>query len=170
MPRTDSQQCRRRKERERIRKEQKRLYDKFRCQTNKYRAKERERYHASTIANGRQPHLYILKYEETMPGCFKIGRTGDFANRLKDLNCGHLARVRYVAQYPNLGHLELLIHDELAPYRAPGGSREWFEVGVEHIDDTIRSLAGEDIQTSFCIRVTADCDLCGSQWLTNNID
>ena len=54
----------------------------------------------------------------------------------------------YVAQYQHLGHLELLIHDELAPHRVQGGSREWFEVSVEHIDDTIRSLAG-DVEASY---------------------
>ena len=150
MPRTDSQSCRRRKERALIQQEQRRLYEKFRCQTAEYRRKERERYHASIIPNGRQPHLYILKYEGDLSGCFKVGRTGDYSKRVKDLNCGHLMRVKYVAQYPNFGHLELLVHDELAPYRVQGGSREWFEVSVEHIDNTIRSLAG-DIEASYFI-------------------
>ena len=126
--------------------EQRRLYHKsyykVRCQTAEYKRKERERHHASTIPNGRQPHLYILKYKSDFPGCFKVGRTGDYSNRLRCLNSGHLQHVMYVAQYPHLGHLELLIHDELAPYRMQGG-REWFEVGVEHIDNTIRSLAGD---------------------------
>ena len=109
----------------------------------RYRTKERQRYHASTIPNGRQSHLYILKYNNVFPGFFKVGRTGDYSNRLKDLNCGHLPRVTYVAKYSDLGHLELLIHDKLAPYRAAGGSREWFEVDAEHIDDTIRTLVDD---------------------------
>ena len=141
MHRTDSQTCRRL--------EQRRLYHKIRCQTAEYRKKERQRYHASTIPDGRQPHLYILQYKGDFSGFFKVGRTGDYDKRLKNLNCGHLMHVKYVAQYPHLGHLELLIHDALAPYRALGGSREWFEVGVEHIDNTIRSMAGDFEATYF---------------------
>ena len=137
----------------RRREEQKRLYDKIRCQTAEYRAKERARYHASTIPNGRQSHLYIVKYENDCSGCFKVGRTGDFGNRLKDLNKGHLKRVEYVAQYLYLGHLEILVHDELFPYRVQGASREWFEVDVERIDDTIRSLAGNVDATYFIMGV-----------------
>ena len=150
MPRTDSQLCRQRKERALLQQERRRLYQKLRCQTAEYKRKERERHHASTIPNGRQPHLYILKYKNDFFGCFKVGRTGDYSNRLRCLNSGHLQHVMYVAQYQHLGHLELLIHDELAPYRVPGGSREWFEVSVEHIDNTIRSLAG-DIEASYFI-------------------
>ena len=120
MPRADSQSCRIRKERALIQQEQRRLYEKIRCQTAEYRRKERERYHASTIPNGRQPHVYILKYEGDLSGCFKVGRTGDYSKRVKDLNCGHLMRVKYVAQYPNFGHLELLAHDELAPLSSEG--------------------------------------------------
>ena len=50
----------------------------------------------------------------------------------------------YVAKYDDLGHLELLVHDELAPFRLNCASREWFEVSVEHIDRTIRTIHGVD--------------------------
>ena len=124
-----------------IQAENRRLYQRHRCQTEKYRANERLRYNASTIPNGRQPHLYILKYEAQHAGCYKIGRTGAYDKRLKDLNSGHLSKLAYVAQYDGLGHLELLVHDELSPYRVVGcPSREWFFTSVEHIDRVIQSL------------------------------
>ena len=96
----------------------------------------------STICNSRQAHLYIMKYMCAYPGCYKIGRTGDFDKRLKTLNGGHVAHLMCVAKYEDLGHLELLVHDELSPYRMVCGSREWFKVSVDHIDAVIKTIAG----------------------------
>ena len=121
---------------------QRKLYKQKICQSVKYRVNERLRYNASTVQNGRQPHLYIMKYETDHPGCYKVGRTGNFDSRLKNLNGGHLANLMFVAQYQNCGHLELLVHDELMPYGLKCASREWFEVSVEHIDKTIRTIQG----------------------------
>ena len=124
-----------------IREESRRLYQKCRCQSAKYRENERLRYNTSTVCNGRQPHLYILKYEKHHTGCYKVGRTGAYEKRLKDLNSGHLWKLAYVAQYDNLRHLELLAHDELSPYRVIDcPSREWFYTSVEHINRVIQSL------------------------------
>ena len=83
-----------------------------------------------------------MKYEDSLPGRYKVGRTGDFEKRLKALNAGHLSNLMYVAKYENLGHLELLIHDELSPYRVQCGSREWFCVLLSHIDAVIKTIAG----------------------------
>ena len=73
-------------------------------------------------------------------GCYKIGRTGSYENRLRELNAGRLLDCVYVAQYDDWGHLEMLVHDELAPFRLESTSHEWFEIGVEHIDNVIRTL------------------------------
>ena len=127
---------------ERGKTEQWKLYQQLRCQCARYRVNERLRYNASTIQNGRQPHLYIMRYEDQHAGCYKVGRTGNFPKRLKDLNGGHLSSLIYVAKYDDLGHLELLVHDELSPFRVPCQSREWFAVGVEHIDKIINTLRG----------------------------
>ena len=116
------------------------MYRRWICQGVKYRANERLRYNTSTIPNGRQAHLYIMTYKESHFGCYKVVRAGDFADRVRALNYGHLANLMYVAQYPKLGHLELLVHDELAPHRLQCASREWFEVAVEHIDNVIRMI------------------------------
>ena len=125
--------------------EQRELYQRWAYYSGKHKehsANERLRNNVSTVQNGKQAHLYVMKYENCFPGCYKVGRTSNFENRLKSINGGHMARLMYVAQYEKLGHLELLIHDELAPYRVQCGSREWFAACLGHIERVIKTIAG----------------------------
>ena len=120
--------------------EQRKLYERWEMHTGKMY--KRLVHNPSTICNGRQPHLYIMKYTCAYPGCYKVGRTGDFDKRLKTLNGGHMVHLMFVAKYEGYGHLELLIHDELSPYRIQCSSREWFNVHVDHIHVVIKTIAG----------------------------
>ena len=82
--------------------EERRLYQLLRCRGAKYIANERLRYNASTVPNGRQPHLYIMEYEDNdCLGCYNVGRTGNFDKRVKDINAGHLKSTTYVRKYEN---------------------------------------------------------------------
>ena len=66
-----------------------------------------------------------------------------------------------VAKYENYGHLELLVHDELAPYRIQCSSREWFNVPVEHIHAVIKTIVG------VC---DPGCDMRSNVWENNRPD
>ena len=125
-----------------VKREQRELYQKWLHFSAKHRANERLKNNPSTICNGRQAHLYIMKYEDSHPGRYKVGRTGDFEKRVKTLNAGHISNLMYVAKYENLGHIELLVHDELSPYKVQCCSREWFCVPLNHITAIIKTISG----------------------------
>ena len=106
---------------------------------------ERKAYHKAIGVARRKPngheaqkHLYIMSIAE-VPDLYKIGRTADIAKRRKSLNQGWCLNLRIVGEYENYGHLELPIHDLLAPYRKESpDSREWFSASLEYIHETIK--------------------------------
>ena len=68
--------------------EQRELYQRWVHYSAKHTASERLRNNPSTVPNGRQAHLYIMKYADCFPGCYKVGRSGDFDKRLKNAKWG----------------------------------------------------------------------------------
>ena len=85
-------------------------------------------------------HLYVMTIAEH-PGIYKIGRTDDIAARKRSINASLFLTVQILAICENAGHLELPIHDILAPYRMKSGNcREWFKCPVEHIHQTVMSV------------------------------
>ena len=85
-------------------------------------------------------HLYVMTIAEH-PGIYKVGRTDDVAARRRSINVGLFLTVQILAICENAGHLELPIHDLLAPYRMMSGNcREWFKCSVEHIHQTVMSV------------------------------
>jgi len=67
-------------------------------------------------------HLYFIQMEEA-PYHFKIGRTKNIDNRLKQLQTGSGVKLRLVYLFEGLGYKEKMLHEELRLWRQTG---EWF--------------------------------------------
>ena len=129
-------------------------------QTEEYKQAERERT-ARPDVNARfklakrkrdgyasQTILYIMTIEE-LPGIYKVGRCKDIQNRVGQLQKCNFFKVSVVGEYADCGHLELWVHDRLAPYRVrQGRGHEWFKTTVEHIHNTIQSVINSNSASS----------------------
>ena len=107
---------------------------------NRVRILKAERKTSERLHNRASKHLYVMAFVE-FPGIYKIGRSGDVAARRRAINGGLFLTLQVLAIYENAGHLELRVHDLLAPYLVmTGNSREWFKCSVEHIHQTVMSV------------------------------
>ena len=79
--------------------------------------------------------LYILSYPwSTVQGPFKVGRTTNVEQRVAQLEASHAFRITVVAAFEGRGHLERLVHEQLALRRCmTGRGREWFYATVPEI-------------------------------------
>jgi hypothetical protein len=72
-------------------------------------------------------HLYII--QSSHHGAFKVGRSDDPAQRLKQLQTGSPYPLKLVLVLEDMGRLETQLHRRLAHGKTRGGE-EWFDYDV----------------------------------------
>ena len=76
-------------------------------------------------------YIYIISQDDGIPAnrksYYKVGVSKNPDNRRADLQTGHplLLMVQEKKWVKNMRRAEAKVHDELEPYKAPGG-KEWF--------------------------------------------
>jgi hypothetical protein len=84
--------------------------------------------------------LYVARRSDA-PHFLKVGRAKDVANRMRELQRGHVFTVTALAIFPKQGPQELEVHKRLRWCRVEGfGGREWFQTDLKTIVHTIASL------------------------------
>lgn len=67
--------------------------------------------------------LYII--QSNITGAVKVGRGIQPSHRIKELQTGSPYQLKLLAEFPNQGHMEMAMHQLLAPYRLKSKG-EWF--------------------------------------------
>ena len=90
--------------------------------------------------------VYVLT-NPAMQGYVKVGRTGDLAKRLKELDNTSTPlpfECAYAVEVDNPEEVELLLHDAFADGRTRS-TREFFEVNPERVISALRLTKGRDV-------------------------
>ena len=90
--------------------------------------------------------VYVLT-NPAMQGYVKVGRTGDLAKRLKELDNTSTPlpfECAYAVEVDNPEEVELLLHDAFADGRTRF-TREFFEVSPERVISALRLTKGRDV-------------------------
>jgi len=96
----------------------------------------------------KKPEIYAIQCNELHPDTgritFKIGKTDEIKERLKDLQTGHASTLRYMNRVYVPAELEQLeedlAHDHFSDYRLEG---EHFDISLEQISDYFKTRQNE---------------------------
>ena len=84
--------------------------------------------------------LYVLSYEYSLDGPYKIGRTACVEARVAQLEASQCFRIVVHACFPQRGDLERKVHEQLAAFQVTGmRGKEWFNCPLATIIMAIAS-------------------------------
>ena len=84
--------------------------------------------------------LYVLIYDYSLNGPFKIGRTSCVESRVAQLEASQCFRIVVHACFPQRGDIEKKVHEQLAAFQVTGvRGKEWFSCPLATIIATIAS-------------------------------
>ena len=84
--------------------------------------------------------LYVLSYEYSMDGPFKIGRTACVEARVAQLEASQRFSIVVHACFPQRGDLKKKVHEQLAAFQVTGvRGKEWFSCPLATIITAIAS-------------------------------
>ena len=82
--------------------------------------------------------LYVLT-NPRVPGEVKVGRAACPLARAQQMSSGHNFTLDVAYSYAHQGSLETTVHQRLARWKVPCGSREWFSLQPEQADLLVRA-------------------------------
>ncbi len=82
--------------------------------------------------------LYVMT-NPRVPGEVKIGRAAHPLGRARQMSSGHNFTLEVTHTYAHHGALENEVHQRLAQWKVPCGSREWFSLQPEQADLLVRA-------------------------------
>lgn len=90
--------------------------------------------------NEDQNALYVMSYESSLSGPYKIGRTSCVEARVAQLEASQCFRIVVHAAFPHKGDIEKKIHEQLAAFQVIGyRGKEWFNCPLSTIITAIAS-------------------------------
>ena len=90
--------------------------------------------------NEDQNALYVMSYDSSLSGPYKIGRTNCVEARVAQLEASQCFRIVVHAAFPHKGDIGKKIHEQLAAFQVTGyRGKEWFNCPLSTITTAIAS-------------------------------